>query len=251
MKNMANYDMLGMWNTDEISSICDSNLDKLFNENAFKFFHWTKRKIRILKNDDCFIFPDLLMYCNETYHKLSYYKNYKVLQSLDKNKSYLNVGMGGGFLEIQSKEYNIESAELYDNTDLENEDDFRFLRMIYKTKADYNFGDFLNDDWIIDNCNRRYDALIFHYFRPFNLSLIEDLEIATGRSIDYIRDFEKFKIKLKAIKKYTDVIICADETLFDRYGLKEYAFKRYNINCHDDDKNIRFYYVDDLLNHKI
>lgn len=113
-----------------------------------------------LVNDN---FP-LIQYCNTRVIKNHIKFSRLILPTLEKDKKYLNIGMGGGFLEYLAKDYDIDSVEW----DVQ-EKGFRSLRKSLDVEhhLKHIIPDINNNEFKIDT-DIRYDYVILARFYPIN-----------------------------------------------------------------------------------
>ena len=178
---------------------------------ANNYLNGILRDNKNLINDTNF---SLIQYSNQTVLKLHIKASINTLDHLDKDKSYLNVGMGGGFLELVAKQrggYNIESIE-WD----QQEPIFRPLRVGFDVD---NYlidivGDINSDEFTI-NTDKHYDYVILSRFFPINKK--------------WAGTEERFWELINKFKQYADGVIIFDAiTNFNKDWLKD--FEIYSMN---------------------
>lgn len=180
-------------NYKQLEAVANDYLDRILKDN------------KNLINDTNF---SLIQYSNQTVLKGHIKGSINTLNYLDKNKSYLNVGMGGGFLELVAKQrggYNIESIE-WD----QQEPIFRPLRVGFDVD---NYlidivGDINSDEFTI-NTDKHYDYAILSRFFPINKK--------------WAVTEERFWELINKFKQYADGVIIFDAiSNFDKNWLKDF-----------------------------
>jgi hypothetical protein len=159
----------------------------------------------------------LLQYMNESVLKGLFnlnHKIYNIIENYPSNTTFLNIGMGAGFLEYYVEKYqkvNLESVE--------KDSSFKkYLHLKEEIGIDkrnfYLCGNIKKENFQIYDCNKSYDYIILIRFTPLNklLSpLVSDLEIILNR-----------------LKKYSNkFIIVDDERNFNNEVIKYFENKRY------------------------
>tara|TARA_R110000868_G_scaffold204872_1_gene453021 strand:- start:114 stop:719 length:606 start_codon:yes stop_codon:yes gene_type:complete len=115
--------------------------------------------------------------------------------SLYKNKTFLNIGMGPGFLENRiaiSKSVQMDSVE-WENQVQNFEPILKHFDI--KDKLTYTCNDITKDNFEIYNCNKTYDYLLLVRFFPLN---------AANATL------EQTKERLNKLKKYSNKIFLFD-----------------------------------------
>lgn len=118
---------------------------------------------------------------------------YNKLARLPRNNTYLNFGMGAGFLERTVKihgKINFESVEWEEQDIL-----FQPLRKHLEVDVDYICNSVYDDDFEIYGCNKTYDYIILTRFFPLN---------KTHSNLEQVKEI------LTKFKKYSDKAIIID-----------------------------------------
>lgn len=124
-------------------------------------------------------------------------KTYNELARAPRSNSYLNLGMGAGFLEYYIENHgkiNIESVEWIEQTK-----NFSILlkKLNIEHRLTYECNDIRLDDFEIFNCNKTYDYIILTRFYPIN-----------KKHVSTVNDLENI---LKKLQKYSDKFIIFDD----------------------------------------
>jgi hypothetical protein len=133
-------------------------------------------------------------------------KIYNKIAKTPRNYTFLNLGMGGGFLEYYVKNHgkiNLESAE-WD----QQEKQFSVLRneIGVDDQLAYICSDIRSDDFEIFDCNKTYDYIILTRFFPLNkLSApnLDDVKVVLNRLEKYSNKF----IIFDSFHNYTKEVI--------------------------------------------
>jgi hypothetical protein len=139
---------------------------------------------------------------------------YNEVARTPRTNTYLNFGMGAGFLEYYVKNYgkiNMESVEW----DQQNEH-FSILRKSFDVddQLTYICNDIRNDDFKIFDCDKTYDFIILTRFYPINKKYSDTL---------------KAEEILNKLKKYSNKFIILDNPINYRSETLEYfESKKYN-----------------------
>jgi hypothetical protein len=123
-------------------------------------------------------------------------KIYNCIAQTPRQNTYLNMGMGCGFLEYYVKNYgkiNLESVEWVNQNK-----QFLIMRNLLNVddQVTYICNDIRSDDFKIFNCSKKYDFIILTRFYPINSTF--------SPNVDSVK---KILIKLKI---YSDKIILID-----------------------------------------
>ena len=139
---------------------------------------------------------------------------YNEIARTPRTNTYLNFGMGAGFLEYYTKNYgkiNLESVEWN-----QQKEHFSELRKSFDVddQLTYTCNDIRNDDFEIFNCNKIYDFIILTRFYTINKKYSDTL---------------KAEEILNKLKKYSNKFIIVDNPI--NYGsetLEYFESKKYN-----------------------
>ena len=120
---------------------------------------------------------------------------YNNLSSLPRKNTYLNFGMGPGFLENLTElhgKINLESVEW-----IAQKENFSRIRMFLdiENTLTYECNSIYDDDFEIYNCNKKYDYILLIRFYPLN---------KTNSNLDQVKNI------LNKLKKYSDKAIILD-----------------------------------------
>lgn len=122
---------------------------------------------------------------------------YNAIARMPRNLTFLNMGMGAGFLERTVLLYgkvNLESVEWEEQDIL-----FYPLREHLGVKADYLCNSIFNENFEIYECNQRYDYIIATRFVPLNHSNANLKEVK-----EILNRFKKYSDKLIIIDYYSN-----------------------------------------------
>jgi hypothetical protein len=139
---------------------------------------------------------------------------YNEVARTPRTNTYLNFGMGAGFLEYYTKNYgkiNLESVE-WD----QQKEHFSELRKSFNVddQLTYTCNDIRNNDFEIFNCNKIYDFIILTRFYPINKKYSDTL---------------KAEEILKKLKKYSNKFIIVDNPInYKSETLEYFESKKYN-----------------------
>ena len=120
---------------------------------------------------------------------------YNILSRMSRNNTYLNLGMGPGFLEnlvdIHGK-INLESVEW-----IEQKENFSIIRkfMDIDNRLTYDCNSIYDENFEIYNCNKKYDYILLIRFYPLNKA---------SSNLDQV------KTLLNRLKKYSDKALICD-----------------------------------------
>jgi hypothetical protein len=121
---------------------------------------------------------------------------YNDLSSLSKENTYLNFGMGPGFLENLSElhgKINLESVEWIDQ-----KENFSIIRQYLEidNTLTYDCNSVYDEDFKIYNCDKNYDYILLIRFYPLNKK---------NNTLDQVKNI------LSKLKKYSDKAIIFDK----------------------------------------
>ena len=139
---------------------------------------------------------------------------YNEIARTPRSNTYLNIGMGAGFLEYYVKNYgkiNLESVE-WD----QQKEHFLILRKDFdvEDQLTYTCNDIRNNDFEIFDCNKTYDFIILTRFYPINKKYSDTLKV------------EEI---LNKLKKYSNKFIIVDNPVNYKVETLEYfESKKYN-----------------------
>jgi hypothetical protein len=157
----------------DISKFCVTILDQFMNSRYMKL---------TLDNSN-------FQYINETSVKELITDCKIILGQLESDKSYLDIGTGIGMLQcINDGKFNIETVEL---------ETLNSGKLLYdvaleylNVKRDYYMNDIRKKDFIIHNCNKKYDMILLLRFHPFNrCKSIEDVNTILEKLSVYSNTF--------------------------------------------------------------
>lgn len=160
----------------------------------------------------CMHFTDLLMtsdkklyqsyqdksfvqYCNEQSVYMLLSTNNSFMKKLSRQKSYVNIGMGAGFLEYLAinNGFNVEGVDLsFSSPKGSKQCHFKSFRKTLDVFPKYWMREF--EDFEIIDCHKRYDAATFVRFGPFQSS-------QTKEALDTF---------FETMSKYTNEILICD-----------------------------------------
>ena len=138
------------------------------------------------------------------------------------SKQVLNIGTGIGLLEAvgRSKEYNIDCTEMKvlsakDGKLVPNFDPFGFIRSKLNSKVTYWTNSIFDDNYIINNCQQKYDYGMLVRFTPLTQDCDSNNDV---------------KLIFNNLKKYVNDLLIIDDVrniamTSDRNFLKNYEVK--------------------------
>ena len=139
---------------------------------------------------------------------------YNEIARTPRSNTYLNIGMGAGFLEYYVKNYgkiNLESVE-WD----QQKEHFSILRKDFDVddQLTYVCNDIRNNDFEIFDCNKTYDFIILTRFYPINKKYSDTLKVEGI---------------LNKLKKYSNKFIIVDNPInYKSETLEYFESKKYN-----------------------
>ena len=120
---------------------------------------------------------------------------YETLKALDiHNKSILNVGTGGGYLEYVCKYFNnpIHTVEYEDPIAIvDGVRAFKVIRDFFNIELDYTMSSILKDNFVINNCNKKYDYVILFRFM-YHATAEQNLIIDYTNAYNILKKFKKY-----------------------------------------------------------
>lgn len=130
-----------------------------------------------------------LQYINETSVKELITDCKIILRYLESDKSYLDIGTGIGMLQyINDNKFNIETVEIETQSSATLLYDIALEYL--NVKRDYYMNDIRKKDFIIHNCNKKYDMILLLRFHPFNrCKSIEDVNMILEKLSAYSNTF--------------------------------------------------------------
>lgn len=161
----------------------------------------------------------LVQYCNPKVLRDNLFSNQALIEYLSKDLTYLNIGMGGGFLEAVSENHQIDSVE-WDKQ----EPFFRPLRKALEVDhyLKYTVSDIKDNSFVIKT-DKVYDYAIFSRFFPINRK--------------WCKSSEKFFEILHKVKPYCKGIIIFDTiSNYEKEWIKDFEVVK-TINNGKQEKN--------------